>query len=228
MPDIDFSVEGAEAVFFAAAPLLNLKLRLTNKDADEQIQNVMLRCQINLEVARRGYSDAEKARMFELFGEPARWGQTLKSMLWTHANIVVQPFTNRTEIDLPVACTFDFNVAATKYFDGLETGEAPLLLLFSGTMFYRDEFGDLQIGQISWNKEAQFRLPVKIWREMMEHYYPNSAWLNLRRDTFERLRNYKMRGGLATFEQALENLLPDVETKPEENEPKTANQEFQM
>ena len=207
MPDIDFEVTGAEAVTFAAAPLLNLKLRLTNKDADEQIQNVMLRCQINLEVARRGYTDTEKTRMFELFGEPSRWGQTLKSMLWTHTNIVVQPFTAATEVDLPVSCTFDFNVAATKYFDGLDAGEVPLLLLFSGTMFYRDESGDLQIGQISWNKEAQFRLPVKIWQQMMEHYYPNTAWLNLRRETFEKLQNYKMQRGLPTFEQALEMLL---------------------
>lgn len=209
MPDIDFEVVGAEAVPYAAAPLLNLKLRLTNKDADQQIQNVMLRCQINLEVARRAYSDAEKRRMFELFGESERWGQTLKSMLWTHSNFVVQPFTDTTEVDLPINCTFDFNVAATKYFDGLDSGEIPLLLLFSGTMFYRDEWGDLQIGQISWNKEANFRLPVKVWQEMIEHYYPNSAWLNLQRDTFEKLQNYKMRCGLPTFEQALESLLKE-------------------
>ncbi len=104
MPEIDFTVEGAEAVPFAAAPLLNLKLRLTNKDALEQIQNVMLRCQINLEVARRGYTEAEKARMFELFGEPERWGQTLKTMLWTHTNVVVQPFAEITEVDLPAIC----------------------------------------------------------------------------------------------------------------------------
>ncbi len=207
MPDIDFEVIGAEAVPYAAAPLLHLKLRLTNKDADEQIQNVMLHCQINLEVTRRQYSDAEKARMFELFGEPSRWGQTLKTMLWTHSDITVQPFADTTEVNLPVVCTFDFNIAATKYFGGLDAGEVPLLLLFSGTMFYRDEFGDLQIGKISWNKEANFRLPIKIWQEMMEHYYPNSAWLNLRRDTFERLQNYKMRRGLPTFEQALETLL---------------------
>ncbi len=228
MPEIDFEVTGAEAVPFAAAPLLNLKLRLTNKDAREQIQNVMLRCQINLEVTRRGYSDAEKARMFDLFGEPERWGQTLKTMLWTHTNVVVQPFSDTTSIDLPVPCTFDFNVAATKFFSGLETGEVPLLLLFSGTMFYQDEFGDLQIGQISWEKEAQFRLPVKVWQEMMEHYYPNSAWLTLRRDVFEKLQNYKMRGGLPTFEQALESLLPNDEIKVKDSKSEIANQKFQM
>ena len=228
MPEIDFEVTGAEAVPYAAAPLLNLKLRLTNKDADEQIQNVMLRCQINLEVTRRQYNDEEKRRMFDLFGEPERWGQTLKTMLWTHANVVVQPFAETILVDLPVPCTFDFNVAATKFFGGLEGGEVPLLLLFSGTMFYRDGFGDLQVGQISWDKEAQFRLPVKVWQEMMEHYYPNSAWLNLRRDVFEKLQNYKMRRGMPTFEQALESLLRDEEIKPEENEPEIANREFQM
>ncbi len=67
----------------------------------------------------------------------------------------------------------------------------------------------MQIEQISWEKEATFRLPVKIWSEMMEHYYPNSAWLNLQRDTFEKLRNYKVRHGLPTFEQALERLLKE-------------------
>ncbi len=207
MPEIDFEVTGAEAVKYAASPLLNLKLRLTNKHSDEQIQSVMLRCQIHLEVTRRRYSDEEKRRMFDLFGEPERWGQTLKTMLWTHANVVVPPFAETALVDLPVPCTFDFNVAATKFFGGLDDGEAPLALLFSGTIFYHDEFGDLQISQISWEKEAQFRLPIKIWQEMMEHYYPNSAWLNLRRDTFEKLQNYKTQCGMPTFEQALESLL---------------------
>ena len=79
MPEIDFEVTGAEAVPYAAAPLLNLKLRLTNRDANEQIQNVMLRCQINLEVTRRQYNDAEKRRMFDLFGEPERWGANIEN-----------------------------------------------------------------------------------------------------------------------------------------------------
>ena len=225
MPEIDFEVTSAEAVPFAVAPLLNLKLRLTNRNADERIQNVMLRCQINLEVTRRAYSDAEKTRMFELFGEPSRWGQTLKTMLWTHANVVVPPFSDTVEVDLPVPCTFDFNVAATKFFGGLESGEVPLLMLFSGTMLYRDEVGALQIGQISWDKEEQFRLPVRIWQEMIEHYYPNSAWLNLRRDVFKKLEKYKMRHGLPTFEQALEMLLPEDEIK---GETKTVSQKFQI
>jgi len=213
MPDLDFQVESVEAVPFAVAPLLNFKLRVDNSNPDEWIQTVALRCQIQIEPTRRQYNPEEQEKMLDLFGEPERWGQTLKTMLWTHASTVVSPFQNSTTVDLPVNCTFDFNVAGTKYFAGLEDGEIPLLLLFSGTVFYKAEDGAIQVAQISWSKEAQFRLPVSVWREMMEHYYPNSAWLILRRDAFERLQKYKMQRGIPTFEQALEKLLLAEETE---------------
>src|SRR5258707_88849 len=80
---------------------------------------------------------------------------------------------------------------------------APLL-----TLSVRVTDGDLQVAPISWEKEAVFRLPVHVWRAMMDHYYPNSAWLCLRRDLFERLYRYKVEHGLPTWEQTLESLLP--------------------
>jgi hypothetical protein len=208
MPDLDYLVEGAEAVPFSVSPLLNLKVRLTNKHETEKIQSVLLRCQIQIEVARRQYSPGEQAKMFELFGEPERWGQTLRTMLWTHANAVVPPFTGSTLVDLPVPCTFDFNVATTKFFNGLAGGDIPLCLLFSGTVFYSDDEGLLQVAQISWEKEANYRLPVSVWKSMMEHYYPNSAWLNIRLDVFEKMQEYKMRRAIPSWEQAFESLLP--------------------
>ena len=211
MPDLNFQVEGAEAVPFAASPLLNIKLRIVNGDAEELIQTIALRCQIQIEATRRRYTAPEQERLHDLFGEPERWSQTLRPMLWTHASIIVPTFNGNTLADLPVACTFDFNVAATKYFAGLEDGEVPLCLLFSGTVFYEAENGAMQVAQISWEKEANYRLPVRIWKEMMDSYYPNSAWLSLRRDVFDRLYQHKMRLGLPTWEQALESLLPRVE-----------------
>jgi hypothetical protein len=214
MPDLDYQVEGAEAVPFSVSPLLNLKVRLTNKDETEKIQSVLLRCQIQIEVARRQYSPGEQAKMFELFGEPERWGQTLRTMLWTHANAVVPPFTGSTLVDLPVPCTFDFNVATTKFFNGLAGGDIPLCLLFSGTVFYSDDEGLLQVAQISWEKEANYRLPVSVWKSMMAHYYPNSAWLNIRLDVFEKMQEYKMRRAIPSWEQAFESLLP-VESETE-------------
>jgi len=189
--------------------LLSFKLRITNaEDANEPIHTVALRCQIQIEATRRRYNEGEQERLLDLYGEPERWGQTLRTTLWTHASVVVTPFQGNTLVELPVPCTFDFNVAATKYFAGLEEGEVPLLLLFSGTVFYEATAdGALQVAQISWEKEAKYRLPVHVWQEMMEHYYPNSAWLSLRRDVFDRLARYKMRRGLPTWEGALESLL---------------------
>lgn len=211
MPDLSFQVEGAEAVPFAASPTLIFKLRIAGKDAEEAIHTVALRCQIQIEAARRRYTAGEQERLLDLFGEPERWGQTLRSMLWTHASVIVTPFTGSTVVELPVPCTFDFNVAAAKYFAGLEDGEVPLILLFSGTVFYEDGEAGLQVAQIPWDREAQYRLPVKIWKEMMDLYYPNTAWLCLRRDVFDRLYGYKSRRGLPTWEGVIERVLTIVE-----------------
>jgi hypothetical protein len=181
-----------------------------NSDANETIHTVVLRCQIQLEVARRKYTPDDQARLRDLFDEPSRWGQTLKTLLWTHASVVVSSFKGTTLADVPVPCTFDFNVAATKYFHGLGDGDVPLTFLFSGTVFYADGAA-LQVAPIPWDKEARFRLPVKSWHDMMEVYYPNSAWLCLRRDVFERLYQYKVAHGIPTWEQALERVLPVLE-----------------
>lgn len=209
MPDLDFQVEGTEVEPYAAAPTLNFKLRVANADPTELVHSVMLRCQIQIEATRRQYNPAEQERLLDLLGEPDRWSHTLRTMLWTHASVVIAPFTGVTLVDIPVPCTFDFNVAATKYFAALEAGEVPLVLQFSGTIFYAAEDGALQATQISWSKEGRYRLPIAVWQEMMDVHYPNTAWLCLRRDVFERLHQYKMRRGIPTWEQTLERLLPD-------------------
>ena len=211
MPDLRFSVASAEPVPFAATPLLALKLRVESVNPEETIHTIALRAQIQIEAARRRYSSAEQEKLLDLFGEPDRWSSTLRSMLWTHADLVIPAFTGSTIADLQIPCTFDFNVAATKYFHGVSDGEIPLILLFSGTLFYAGPEGALQVAPIPWDKEARFRLPVKSWREMMDIYYPNTAWLCLRRDVFERLYQYKVEHGIPTWEQALERILPALE-----------------
>lgn len=207
MPDLGFQVESAQAVRFAAAPMVAFRLHVSSADPDQTIHTVVLRCQIQIEVTRRRYAAEEQERLRDLFGTPDRWGQTLRNMLWTHTSSVVPSFTGSTGVDLQVPCSFDFNLAATKYFYGLAEGDIPLCLMFSGTYFYADETGALQVAPIPWNKEAKFRLPVKTWREMMDTYYPNSAWLCLQRDAFERLQEFKVRLGIPTWEQAIDELL---------------------
>jgi len=211
MLDLSFQIEKAEPQRFTVAPTLLFKLRISNAVANETIHSVALRCQIQLEVTRRQYSAEDQEQLRDLFGDAGRWSQTLKTMLWTHASVVAPAFQDTVVVDLPVPCTFDFNVAATKYFHGLADGDVPLSFLFSGTVFYADGDGALQVAPIPWDKEARFRLPVKSWREMMDIYYPNTAWLCLRRDVFERLYQYKVEHGIPTWEQAMERILPGLE-----------------
>lgn len=208
VPDLTFQVEGAEVVPFAAAPQLSFGLRVTNGSETEAIHTVVLRCQIQIEVTRRRYNGEEEERLRDLFGEPARWNKTLRTMLWTHTTAVVPAFTGSKAVDLLVPCTYDFNVASTKYFSGLAGGEIPLSFLFSGSVFYEDRSGALQVAPISWDQEARFRLPVATWAGLMSAYYPNVAWLELRQDVFDRLYRYKVSRGIPTWEQALEGLLP--------------------
>jgi hypothetical protein len=206
VPDLEFRVEDAEVPQFAAVPTLLFKLRIENLE-EEPIRSVALNTQIRIAATQRHYEAAEQERLLELFGEPHRWKDTLRSLLWTHTVLQVPRFSGSTVVDMPVTCTYDLEVVATKYFFALENGEVPLEFLFSGTVFYAAEGGRLQTARISWEKEAEFRLPVQLWKEMMERYFPNSAWIRLHRDTFDQLYDYKIRMGLPTWEATVEALL---------------------
>ncbi len=218
MPDLDFAVEDAAPIPHCATPTLGLKLRISDSEppiaegaAPARIQSVQLDCQVRIEARRRRYSEAEEVRLFDLFGEPSRWSQTVRSLLWTHTGVSVPGFSGSTAVELPVPCTFDLNVLVAKYFHALEGEGVPLLLLFSGTIFYSDEEGRLQIGRVSWNKEASYVLPVAAWKSLIDLYYPGVAWLSLRRDVVDRLAAYKSAAGLPTWDQALERLLAEAE-----------------
>lgn len=214
MPDLDFRIEGAEVMEYAAVPSLLFKLRIENLD-EEPIRSVSLNTQVRIAATQRHYEGSEQDRLLELFGEPSRWGTTLRSLLWTHTVVPVPAFSGSTVVDMPVTCTYDLEVVAAKYFHALEGGEAPLEFLFSGTVFYAGEDGRMQITRISWEKEAEFRMPVRLWKEMMERYFPNSAWLRLRRDAFDQLYDYKTRMGLPTWEATVESLLRASEQEVE-------------
>ena len=96
MPDLDFRIVGAEAVKFAASPQIALKLQVTNSNPAETIHSVALRCQIQIEVTRRRYTAEDQQKLRDLFGEPERWSQTLRNLLWTHVNVNVPPFRDST------------------------------------------------------------------------------------------------------------------------------------
>jgi hypothetical protein len=209
-PDLQFSIESDEPLHFAASPHIVFKLRVTNR-TNQTIHSVVLKCQIHLDVSRRRYSPSEQQRLADLFGAPAHWGQTVHSMLWTTLSTVIPSFNDSIVVDLEIPCTFDFNVAATKYFDAVADGEIPICFYFSGTVFYANAYSHIQAGPISWEQEAVYLMPIRTWREMMDAYYPKTAWICLGRDVFDRLYEYKMRHGIPTFDQALIRVLERVE-----------------
>ncbi len=209
MLDLTFRVEGAEVLAYAAAPSLAFKLRVDSR-GEEPIRSVMLRTQVQIVPSRRHYSSEEQDRLYELFGPPAHWGNSQKTMLWANTVELLPAFSASILVDLAVPCTYDFDVATAKYFHGLQEGDVPLEFLFSGSVFYEGEAG-LQVEQIPWDREATYRLPVRLWKEMMEQYFPHSAWLRVHRDVFDRLYAYKARWGLGNWDMTLERLLKVAE-----------------
>ena len=204
--ELAFTVEGAERVEHAAVPSVRFALRLT-APAGRAIRSVLLDTQIQIAARRRRYDAAAEERLFELFGAPAGWGVTLRTLPWTRVTSVVPPFEGSTLVDVDVPCSYDLHVAASRYFDGLDGGEVPLEFLFSGTVFAAGPGGMLQATRISWETDAEYRFSVALWQETMERYFRGTAWLRLRKDAFDRLAAYKSRRALATWEEAIESLL---------------------
>jgi hypothetical protein len=208
MPDLSFAVLGVEPVRHAAAPLLALKLQITNATPDETVQAILLSCQVQILATQRRYSGDEPEALRDLFGERSLWSRSLRSLLWTISNTVVPRFTGQVTVDVQLPCTYDFNVQATKYFYALEGGQVPLDLLFSGSVYYVTSEGQLQVAPVPWDSESHFVLPVAAWQALMAEYYPNGAWLRLEQDVFDRLYRYKQQQCLPTWERVFERLLP--------------------
>jgi len=216
MPDLNFQVTGVEAAARGIVPLLMFQLEVANTPAEEAIQSATLQVQIQFECPKRAYNGSEKEKLVDLFGTPERWGQTLRNRLWTLATATLGSFSGKTTARMPVPCTFDLNVSAAKYFYAIEEGDVPLLFLFSGTVFYSAQDGRLQAQRISHEKECMWRMSGQVWRELMDHHWPNCAWITLHRDVFDRLCEFKRRNGLPTWEDTLERLLAGAEALPAE------------
>lgn len=208
MTSLAFEVLGARAEPHCAVPTIMLRLRVS-ETTGATVHASALRCQIRIEPQRRRYSHDEEGRLYELFGETPRWGDSLRPFLWTHVATTLSAFTGSTEVDLPIECSYDFEVAAAKYLHALGDGEIPLLLLFSGTVFTRGEVG-FAAEPVAWDQEASFRLPVAVWRGAMDFYFPNSGWLRVSRETLDALQRFKSSRALPTWDQAIERLFKEA------------------
>jgi len=206
--DLAIEVTGVEVEPNAAVPTILFATRL-RETSGATVHAIALRAQIRIEPQRRRYEGAEEERLLELFGETPQWGESLRPFLWSHVATMVAGFTGETSVSLPMACSYDFEVAGAKYLHSLGAGEVPLLFLFSGTVFTKGESG-FAAELIPWHLESRFRLPVRTWRETMDRYFPNAGWLRLSRDTIDRLQRFRATRALPTWEQALETLLKEA------------------
>jgi Family of unknown function (DUF6084) len=213
MAELAFDCTGARAERFAVMPAMSMVLRIS-ETTGQKVDAIALRCQIRIEPARRRYSDAEAERLGDLFGDTHRWADTLKPLQFTQVSVMVPGFTGSTEIDLPVPLSYDLEIGSTRYFAGLEDGEVPLLLLFSGTVF-ASAGGRFQVQQVPWSKEASYRLPISLWREAIDAHFPNSSWIKMSLQTLDELQRFKARMALPTWDATIAALLAGAAESPE-------------
>ena len=205
MSDLSFTVVDVFAEKYAAAPQLTARLRI-RESSGEVVHAMALRAQVRIEPQRRSYSGDEASGLLDMFGTRDRWVDTLKPFMWMQVNTMVQGFTEVTEVDLAMPCTYDFDVSWSRYLHALRDDAIPVEFLFSGTVFVRGSTG-FAVEQVPWDREARHRIPVAVWREMIDHYYPNSGWLRLEHETIEALSHYEWVRGLTSWEEAVESLL---------------------
>ncbi len=205
MVELEFSVLDIAPELYAAAPQLTARLRIQERSG-AAIHAMALRCQVRILAQRRGYDADEETGLLELFGNRGRWPTTLKPFMWMHSGVLVQGFADSVDVDLPLPCTFDFEVSAAKYLNSLRDGTVPLEFLFSGTVFTRGAAG-FGVEQIPWDREARYTLPVAVWRSLMDAFFPNQGWIRLDRDVLAALAKYKAVHGLTSWEAAIEGLL---------------------
>jgi hypothetical protein len=213
VPDLVFDCTGARADKFAAYPSMFFTLRIA-ETSGQRVEAIALRCQIRIEPARRRYTDEEAERLNDLFGDTQRWADTLKPVQFINVSTMVPGFTGSTDIDLTVPLTYDMEIGATRYFAGLDGGEVPLLLLFSGTVFSVTD-GKMSVTQVPWSKECSYRLPVRVWREAIDAHFPNTAWIKMSKLTFDDLLSFKTAMGLPTWEATILTLLSEAADRAE-------------
>ncbi len=208
-PEPEFAVLGARTVRHAAAPTLAFDLQVS-EPSGRDVYMIALTIQVMIEPARRTYDDVTRRRLVGLFGPPERWSVTTRSLVWCQLDVVVPAFTGSTTVAVPVACSYDLEVAAAKYLHALADGEAPLALHFNGVVYYPADDGGLQMVLIPWSRSIGFRMPIEVWNETISHYYPNTGWVALRSETLEALEQRRVDGAHATLDATVRRLLEEA------------------
>src|SRR5215469_1107076 len=221
VPELVFDWIGARAERFSAVPSLTMELQIS-ETSGQPVDAIALRCQIRIEPQRRRYSEAEAQRLHDLFGDTSRWADTLKPLQFTTIAVMVPGFSGSTRLDLPVPFSYDLEIASTRYFASLDDGVAPLLLLFSGTVFTTVD-GRLQVEQVPWSKEIACGLPAEVWREAVDAHFPDRAWITMSRGTLDGLIRFKTRHALPTWDATVRALLSRADREDQLPRPRSSS-----
>ena len=205
MAELTIGCTEAHALRYAATPTLTFALTIT-ESTGVRVHAIALRCQIRIEPHRRRYSGDEARRLDDLFGDTSRWAETVKPIQLATVSAMVPGFMSATEIEVQVPCTYDLEVASARYLQGLDDGTIPLLLLFSGTIFVA-QGESYRVQLIPWSSEASYRMPVRVWQDVVSEHFPGSAWLRCGKETLDALSVFKARHALPTWDATLSALL---------------------
>ena len=207
-PGLRLEITGVEAIPHAAVPTLGFSLAIDD-DSGREVFMAGLRVQIQIEPAKRAYDPESRAKLTELFGDPHRWTTTAQRMPWTSETVLVPSFTGSAKATIEVLCNYDVELAAAKYFHSVADGEIPLAFHFNGSVYYSGEESRLQVLQVPWDTTADFSMPLSVWKEMIDSYYPYRGWVPVHRDTLDALQRLKARRGAPTLDAAITELLAE-------------------
>jgi hypothetical protein len=210
--ELSVDVLAARAEPYSSGPTITWTLRLA-EHSGAQVHALALHAQVRIEPGKRRYDVDEQDRLVTLFGSPHQWGGSLHPFLWATLDTVVPGFENETEVELQMACTYDFEVAGSRYLHALRAGDVPVALLFSGTVFHRGEAG-FTVEPVPWHLDATYRLPVSVWREVIDQHFPGEGWLRLSRPTIDRLDRYRTAQVLPTWDETVAALLTAAGEEP--------------
>jgi hypothetical protein len=203
---LGFRIEAVERVAFAASPTLVLKLGVRAPAGQQEISSVLLRTMVRIEAGARTHNANETRKLRELFGEPSQWARASRSLLWAQVTSVVNAFSGSTTVEVHVPCSWDLAALASRYLRALDGGEVPITAQLSGSVFYPGASG-LTVAPIPWSSEAAHRLPVQLFREVIDEHLSGSDVIALRHEVLDRLDAYRQQHGLTSWDAALEHLL---------------------
>lgn len=209
VPEPAFAITGAAHRAYCVAPTMVFSGTASDRTGHE-IQSIALCAQVMIDPARRGYDAQTRERLAELFGPPASWTASPQGLAWARVFVGIPAFVGSTTFALELPCTYDLEVAASKYFYALADGDAPLSFHFSGTVFYLGRDGRLQVVPVPWSATAQFPMPIAAWRAMIAEHYPGGGWIRLHERTLAALNALRSSRGLPSFDSCVTELLEEA------------------